>query len=183
MKKLTLVAVSWWKLIETSWADCPEQNGGLKFGLRRIYQISVVLLEVGAGYFWCWRSPDKPLSWADKSHRDVWWGGSCAPAASPLLHLALCELVQGAEPLENCSSSLTRSFSADGARYLGFWDSAEAAGTGEQAGSCVQCWTRSWVTLLLVAACDWIGLGISILWAPSLFIAMMWVSPNFQFWC
>lgn len=63
------------------------------------------------------------------------------------------------------------------------WDSAEAAVTGEQAGSCVQSWTRSWVTLLLVAACDWIGLGISILWAPSLFIAMMWISPNFQFWC
>lgn len=95
-----------------------------------------------------------------------WFMCSCllprAPAACPLLHLALCELVQGAKPLENSSSSLARSFSADGARCLGFWDSAEAAGTGEQAESCVQSWTRSCVTLLLVAACDWIRLGISV---------------------
>lgn len=116
-----------------------------------------------------------------------WFMCSCvlprAPAASPLSHLALCELVEGAKPLKNCSSSLARSFSADGARCVGFWDSAEAAGTGEQAGPCDWNGSGSWVTLLLVAAHGWIGLGTFILWAPSLFVAVMWLSPNFQFWC
>lgn len=78
-----LLSVSWWKLIGTSQADCPEQHRGLKLGLRRIYQILIVL-EVGTRSFWSWRRPDKPLvSWTDKNLRDVRWGSSCVPAFSP----------------------------------------------------------------------------------------------------
>lgn len=77
-----LVAVSLWKLIETSWADCPEQHRGLKLDLRRIYQISIVQ-EAGKRSFCSWRRPDKPLvSWTNKSHWDVRWGGLCAPVSS-----------------------------------------------------------------------------------------------------
>lgn len=87
-----------------------------------------------------------------------------APAASPLLLLALGELLPGATPLESSSASLARSFSADLAKCVGSGtQTEEEADMWEQAGPCDQDWAGSWVTPLVVAAHGWVGLGISIL--------------------
>lgn len=98
-----------------------------------------------------------------------------APAACFWHRASSGELVEGANPLlESHSASLARSFSADLARCMasGAWR-AEAAGAGECAGPRGRGRAGSWVTLLLVAAHGDIGSGTSILWAPSLFVAVM----------
>lgn len=137
-------------------ADLARPSGALPRGRRAWMPPAIATLVLVAGWWFTGAPTDRgAVGWLLLLPR--------APAASPLSHLALCELVEGAKPLKNCSSSLARSFSADGARCVGFWDSAEAAGTGEQAGPCDWNGSGSWVTLLLVAAHGWIGLGTFIL--------------------